>query len=379
MGPVAGLKIVEFAGLGPAPFCAMLLSDLGADVIRVDRMPDASTAAARPGLEPLNRGRRSIAVDLKHPDGVGVVLDLVRDADAVLEGFRPGVMERLGLGPQRCLEVNPGLVFGRVTGWGQDGPYAHTAGHDLNYIALAGVLDTFGLRTTPPVAPLNLIGDFGGGGMLLAVGVLAAIIQAQRSGRGQVIDASMVEGASLLATMIHGLRAADEWVDERGSNFNDSGSHYYNVYETADGRYVTVAAIEPKFYTQLLGLLGLNGEDLPDQNDREQWPAMKERFAAIFRQRTFDEWCETLEGTDVCFAPVLKMAEAPRHPHNAHRGSFTTVEGVVQPAPAPRFSGTPGGIQRPPPRAGEHTDEILTEHGVDAAGIARLRSVGVAG
>lgn len=357
----------------------MLLSDLGADVIRVDRMPGAAPVAERPALEPLNRGRRSIAVDLKHPDGVDIVLDLVREADAALEGFRPGVMERLGLGPDRCLEVNPKLVFGRVTGWGQDGPYAHTAGHDLNYIALAGVLDTFGMRTTPPVAPLNLVGDFGGGGMLLAVGVLAAIIEAQRSGRGQVIDASMVEGASLLATMVHGLRAAGGWVDERGANFNDSGSHYYNVYKTADGRYVTVAAIEPKFYAHLLELMGLGAEDLPVQDDRGQWPVMKERFAEIFRQRTLDEWCRVLEGTDACFAPVLRMAEAPQHPHNQHRGSFTAVDGVVQPAPAPRFSRTPEGIQRPPPCPGEHTDEILIEHGADATRVARLRYAGAVG
>ncbi|HEX5366619.1 MAG TPA: CaiB/BaiF CoA-transferase family protein [Acidimicrobiales bacterium] len=377
MGPLAGITVIELAGIGPGPFCGMLLSDLGADVIRVDRA--ASVHGGDPGQPPgdlLGRGRRSVGVDLKSPDGVEVVLSLVERADALFEGFRPGVTERLGLGPDDCLARNPRLVYGRMTGWGQDGPYAPTAGHDINYISLAGALDSIGRRGGPPVPPLNLVGDFGGGGMLLALGIVAAVLEAQRSGEGQVVDAAMVDGAATLMTMMHGMRAMGMWNDERGTNLLDSGSHFYDVYETADGRYVSIGSIEPQFYAELLRLTGLEGEDLPWQHDRDQWPALKERLADVFRSKTREEWCRIMEGTDVCFAPVLSMAEAPHHPHNVHRGTFVEVAGVTQPGPAPRFSRTPGEISRPPVHPGQHTDEVLAEVGYDDDRVAKLRAAG---
>ena len=376
-GPLAGTKVIEIAGIGPGPFCAMMLADMGADVIRVDRAQNVSGGdPARPPADVLNRGRRSIAVDLKQPDGVETVLSLIESADALIEGFRPGVMERLGLGPDAALARNPRLVYGRMTGWGQDGPYAPTAGHDINYIALAGSLDPIGNKGGPPVPPLNLIGDFGGGGMLLAFGLVAGLVHAQRTGEGQVVDAAMVDGAAVLATMIHSFRAMGIWEDERGSNMLDTGAHFYDVYETADGKYVSIGSIEPQFYAELLRLTGLEGEELPWQMDRTQWPAMKERLAAIFRTKTRDEWCEVREGSDVCFAPVLGMGEAPHHPHNVHRGTFVERDGVVQPAPAPRFSRTAPEIVRPPSHAGQHTDEVLAEWGFDADRIAKLRDAG---
>ncbi|HJR26880.1 MAG TPA: CaiB/BaiF CoA-transferase family protein [Acidimicrobiales bacterium] len=376
-GPLAGTKVIEIAGIGPGPFCAMMLADMGADVVRVDRAQNVSGGdPASPPADVLNRGRRSIAVDLKHPDGVETVLSLIESADALIEGFRPGVMERLGLGPDAALARNPRLVYGRMTGWGQDGPYAPTAGHDINYIALAGSLDPIGNKGGPPVPPLNLIGDFGGGGMLLAFGLVAGLVHAQRTGEGQVVDAAMVDGAAVLATMIHSFRAMGIWEDERGSNMLDTGAHFYDVYETADGRYVSIGSIEPQFYAELLRLTGLEGEELPWQMDRTQWPAMKERLAAIFRTKTRDEWCEVMEGSDVCFAPVLGMGEAPHHPHNVHRGTFIERDGVVQPAPAPRFSRTAPEIVRPPSHAGQHTDEVLAEWGFDADRIAKLRDAG---
>jgi alpha-methylacyl-CoA racemase len=378
MGPLAGTKIVEIAGIGPGPFCAMVLADLGADIVRVDRTGNALKGDPdAPPADLLNRGRRSVAVNLKSPEGVEVVLDLIAQSDALIEGFRPGVMERLGLGPDVCQERNPKLVYGRMTGWGQDGPYAPTAGHDINYIALAGALDPIGRRGEGPVPPLNLVGDFGGGGMLLAVGIAAALVEANKSGQGQVVDAAMVDGAALLTTMFHSFIAMGMWNDERGTNMLDSGAHYYDVYETADGKYVSIGSIEPQFYAELLRLTGLEGEELPWQHDRNQWPELKDRLAKIFREKTRQEWCEIMEGSDVCFAPVLSLYEAPKHPHNVHRSTFTEVAGIVQPAPAPRFSRTPGEITSPPPHAGQHTDEVLAEWGIaDDAKLASLREAG---
>lgn len=380
MGPLAGVKVLEIAGIGPGPFCAMLLADLGAEVVRVDRAGNVMGGdPSTPPVDVLNRGRRSIGVDLKDPAGVAVVLDLIEQADALIEGFRPGVMERLGLGPDVCLERNPKLVYGRMTGWGQDGPYAQAAGHDINYIALAGALEPIGRRGQAPVPPLNLVGDFGGGGMLLALGISAALVEAGRSGEGQVVDAAMVDGAAVLTTMFHAFRAMGVWEDVRGNNLLDTGAHFYDVYETADGRYVSIGSLEPQFYAELLehtGLAGPAGEDLPWQHDKAHWPELKERLAEIFRRKTRDEWCEVMEGTDVCFAPVLSLGEAPRHPHNIHRGTFTELDGVVQPSPAPRFSRTPAEIQSPPAHAGQHTDEVLMEWGVEKERVTELREAG---
>ncbi|QGG94815.1 CoA transferase [Actinomarinicola tropica] len=378
MGPLSGLKVVEVAGIGPGPFCAMMLADMGADVIRVDRAgavrggdPDA------PPADVLNRGRRSIGVDLKNPEGVETVLALVEQADALIEGFRPGVAERLGIGPDECRARNPKLVYGRMTGWGQSGPYAHTAGHDINYIALAGALEPIGRAGGAPVPPLNLVGDFGGGGLMLAFGVVCALLEAQRTGEGQVVDAAMVDGAAVLMTMFHAFTAMGIWNPERGTNMLDSGAHFYDVYETADGKYVSIGSIEPQFYAELLRLTGLTDEaDFAAQQDRSRWPQLKERLTEVFRTKTRDEWCEIMEGTDVCFAPVLSIAEAPQHPHNVERGTFVEVAGITQPAPAPRFSRTEAEIQRPPSHAGQHTDEVLGELGLDADRIAALREAG---
>jgi len=376
-GPLAGITVVELAGLGPAPYCGMLLADMGAEVIRIDRAQNVSGGdPERPPGDLLARGRRSIGVDLKSPEGVDVVLRLVETADALIEGFRPGVAERLGIGPDECLARNPRLVYGRMTGWGQDGPYASTAGHDINYIALAGALDPIGRAGQPPTPPLNLVGDFGGGGMMLAFGVACGIIEARTSGQGQVIDAAMVDGAASLMTMTHGFRAMGVWEDERGTNMLDTGAHFYDVYETADGLYVSIGSIEPQFYAELLRLTGLEGEDLPWQLDRAQWPAMKERLAAIFRTKTRDEWCALMEGTDVCFAPVLSIPEAVAHSHNVARGTFVEVAGVPQPGPAPRFLRTPADVPAPPAHPGQHTDDVLAKAGFDADRIAKLRASG---
>lgn len=375
MGPLHGRKIVEIAGIGPGPFAAMMLADMGADVIRVSRPSSGMLSMAEnEKLDFGNRGKRCIALNLKDPQAVDVVLHLIEDADAMLEGNRPGVMEKLGLGPDVCLQRNPRLVYGRMTGWGQDGPLAYAAGHDLNYIALTGALHAIGEKGGKPVVPLNLIGDFGGGGLLLAYGIVCAILEAQSSGKGQVVDAAMVDGASTLMTMMYGAFQSGFWRDERGSNMLDGGSHFYGVYETADGKYVSIGSIEPQFYAQLLEKLGLADEQLPHQHDARRWDALKERFAAIFRSRTRDEWCAIMEGSDVCFAPVLSMTEAPRHPHNVARGTFTEVKGVVQPAPAPRFSRTPGAIQGPPAHPGQHTDAALADWGFSAGEIAKLRA-----
>jgi len=376
-GPLAGLKIIEIAGIGPGPFCAMMLADMGADVVRVDRAQNVMGGdPAAPPADVLNRGRRSIGVDLKHPDGVEAVLSLIEAAEGLIEGFRPGVMERLGLGPGAALARNPRLVYGRMTGWGQEGPYAPTAGHDINYIALAGALEPIGRRGEAPVPPLNLVGDFGGGGMLLAFGLVCALLNAQRTGEGQVVDAAMVDGAAVLMTMFHAFRAMGIWEDERGSNLLDTGAPFYDVYETADGKYVSIGSIEPQFYAELQRFTNPDGEELPYQHDKAHWPAQKERLAAIFKAKTRDEWCELMEGSDVCFAPVLSLAEAPQHPHNVERGTFIEMNGVVQPAPAPRFSSTPARVQRPPAHAGQHTDEVLADWGVDADRIAKLRDAG---
>lgn len=376
-GPLDGVKIIEIAGIGPGPFCAMMLADMGADVIRVDRSQNVQGGdPANPPVDVLNRGRRSIGVDLKNPDGVEAVLSLIETADALIEGFRPGVMERLGLGPDVALARNPKLVYGRMTGWGQEGPYAPTAGHDINYIALAGALEPIGRRGGPPVPPLNLVGDFGGGGMLLAYGIACGLLSAQRTGEGQVIDAAMVDGAAILTTMFYAFRAMGMWDDARGTNLIDGGAHFYDVYETADGKYVSIGSIEPQFYKELLRLTGLEGEELPFQHDKTQWEPMKERLAEIFKAKTRDEWCALMEGTDVCFAPVLSFGEAPQHPHNVQRGTFIELAGVVQPAPAPRFSATPVSVQRPPSHAGQHTDEVLAEWGLEADRITKLRESG---
>ena len=380
MGVLSGYKVVEFAGIGPAPMCAMLLSDMGAEVLRLDRAEDANLGIPTDAkYSVLNRGRRSVAVDLKQKAGTETALKLIERADALIEGFRPGVMERLGLGPDICLARNPRLVFGRMTGWGQDGPLAHAAGHDINYIALTGALHSIGRRGEAPVPPLNLVGDFGGGGAYLALGVVAALLEAQKSGKGQVIDVAMIDGASSLMSAIYGLRAAGRWTDQRGENILDTGAHYYDVYETSDGKYVSIGSIEPKFYTELLRLSGLEHEELPRQQDRSAWPSLKDRVAAVFRTKTRDEWCRIMEGSDVCFAPVLSMQEAPSHPHNQQRGTFVEVDGVTQPAPAPRFSRTPSAVQRPPAQPGEHTEEALRDWGFSATDVDQLRSAGALG
>ena len=373
MGPLAGVRILEIAGIGPGPFAAMMLADMGAEVLRIDRAQNVgSKAGEEPPGDLLNRGRRSLGLDLKNPDGVAALLKLVEQADALLEGFRPGVMERLGIGPEVCLERNPGLVYGRMTGWGQTGPLAHAAGHDINYIALAGTLDGIGRAGEKPLPPLNLVGDFGGGGMLLAFGIVTALFERSRSGRGQVVDAAMVDGAALLMTMMHGFRHTGFWRDERGTNLLDTGSHFYDTYETADGKYISIGSIEPQFYQELLRLTGLEGEDLPRQMDRGAWGPLAKRLTEIFKSKTRDEWCEIMEGTDVCFAPVLNMGEAYQHPHNLARGTFVEVAGKLQPGPAPRFSRTPAEISRPPSHAGQHTDQALAEWGFSAEEIARL-------
>jgi alpha-methylacyl-CoA racemase len=373
------VKVVEIAGIGPGPFAAMLLADMGAEVLRVDRAQNVSGGdPARPPQDVLNRGRRSVGVDLKSADGVETVLRLVEQADALIEGFRPGVAERLGIGPEDCLARNPKLVYGRMTGWGQDGPYAPNAGHDMNYIALAGALEGLGRKGDKPVPPLNLVGDFGGGGLMLSFGIACALLEAKTSGKGQVIDAAMVDGAAVLTSFIYGLRAMGIWQDERGTNLLDTGAHFYEVYETADGKFVSIGSIEPQFYAQLLKHTGLDQEpDVPHQMDRSQWPAMKERLEAIFKTKTRDEWCELLEpDPELCFAPVLSMAEAHEHPHNKARQTFVEVAGVVQPAPAPRFSRTPGAVASPPAHAGQHTDEALGDWGFAPDEITKLREAG---
>lgn len=375
-GPLSGVEVLEINAMGPAPFCAMVLSDFGAGVIRVDRADAVNDGhEGRVTRDVLSRGRRSVALDLKTPDGVELALRMVDRADVLVEGYRPGVMERLGLGPGTCLARNPRLVYGRVTGWGQDGPLAPRAGHDINYISVAGTLWPIGRDGQAPVPPLNYLGDFGGGGMLLAVGICAALAERATSGRGQVVDAAMVDGAALLNGFMYGMRARGEWGPERGSNLLDTGAPFYETYETADGKWVSVGSIEPKFFRNLVTRLGLD-VDLKTQNDEASWPALREKLAAIFRTRDRDEWTALLAGGDTCFAPVLSPWEAPGHPHNVARGTFTESFGITQPSPAPRFGRTPASIAGPPPVPGQHTDEILGDLGLDAAEIGRLRSAG---
>jgi alpha-methylacyl-CoA racemase len=356
--------VIEMAGIGPAPFCGMVLSDMGADVVRVDRVESRESGDdAPPAL--WDRGRRSVALDLKDPSDVETLLRLVDTADALIEGYRPGVAERLGIGPETCLARNRRLVYGRVTGWGNEGPLAQAPGHDLNFIALSGVLNAIGHHGGRPVPPLNLVGDFGGGGMLLAMGVCAALVHAARSGIGQVVDAAMIDGSAQLMTSVFGMRARGRWNDERGSNLIDSGAPFYDVYETSDGAYVSIAALERRFFAALVTRLGLADEPvMANRMDPASWPAMRQRFVDTFKTRTQADWCALLEGSDCCFAPVLSMHDAPAHPQNALRRTFVEHEGVTQPAPAPRFSVTPGGISRPAPHRGQHTEEVLVEWGV---------------
>lgn len=373
---MAGLRVVEIGSVGPGPFCAMLLADLGAEVVRIDRTAGAALVGPNADFsaELLHRGRRSIAVDLKHPAGAEVVLALAERADALIEGFRPGVAERLGVGPEACQNRNPRLVYGRLTGFGQHGPLAQAVGHDLNYVAVSGALSMIGRYGQPPTPPLSLLGDFGGGGLLMAFGILAALWERHRSGRGQVVDAAMVDGAAILATAFFGYMVTGAWDGERGTNLVDSGAPFYDVYRTADGRWLSVAAIEPAFYRNLVLLLGLP-EDLPDQHDRGMWPAMKERFAAAVARRTLDEWMAAAQGVEACVAPVLEPLEAAAYVHNAERGTFVERGGIVQPAPAPRFSRTPAALGRRPPHPGAHSTEALLDWGVDPEQVASwLRS-----
>jgi alpha-methylacyl-CoA racemase len=377
-GPLTGFKVIEIAGIGPGPFAAMLLGDMGADVIRVER-PEAVRPRRGPNRDVLLRNRRSVAIDLKSTDGRDALLAMVEQVDALIEGFRPGVMERLGLSPETCLARNPALVYGRMTGWGQTGPYAPAAGHDINYIALAGALFHFARADEAPVPPLNLVGDFGGGGMLLAFGVVCGLLEAARSGVGQVVDAAMVDGTALLMAMAWAHRAMGAFdPTSPGRNMLDTGAPYYDVYRCRDGRFISVGAVEPQFYAALLRATGLDGDaDFAAQNDRDKWPILKERLREVFATRTRDEWCAVMEHTDICFAPVLAMDEAVDHPHNRERATFTDVDGVTQPAPAPRFSRTPGAIEAAPVHPGEHTVGVLTDFGFDAAQIDRWRAAGV--
>jgi len=362
-GPLSGLKIIEIAGIGPGPFCAFMLADMGADIVKVDRADRVRGGDAEtPPADVLMRGRRSIGVDLKSPAGVELVLQLVEQADALFEPFRPGVAERLGIGPDECLARNPKLVYGRMTGWGQDGPYAQAAGHDINYIALAGALEPIGRRGEGPTPPLNLVGDFGGGGMLLAFGVACALVERASSGKGQVVDAAMVDGAAVLMSMFHGFRATGMWTNERGSNLLDTGSHFYDAYECSDGEYVSIGSIEPQFYAELLRITGLSDDpEFAKQMDRSAWPGLKQRLREVFRTKTRDEWCALMEHTDVCFAPVLTIDEAAGHPHNVARKTFVEVGGISQPSPAPRFSRTHAELSRPPSNVGQHSDDVLSD------------------
>ena len=379
-GPLAGIKVIELQGIGPGPFCGMMLADMGADVIRVDRASNVKTGddARDPNAPPadvLARGRRSVGVDLKSADGIETVLRLCEGADVLIEGFRPGVMERLGLGPDVCLERNPKLVYGRMTGWGQEGPMAQAAGHDINYIALAGALEPIGRQGEKPLPPLNLVGDFGGGGMLLAFGIACALTERATSGKGQVVDAAMVDGASTLMAFFHGLKAMGGWGDGgRGTNLLDTGAHFYETYETSDGKYISLGSIEPQFYAELMDKLGLADDDkIPHQMDRSGWPLLKARFETLFKTRTRDQWCELMEGTDICFAPVLTMDEVADHPHIQARETYVERHGLTQPAPSPRFGRTRPSLDRPPAHAGQHTDEVLADMGFGEEEIARLR------
>jgi alpha-methylacyl-CoA racemase len=370
-GPLSDLKVLEFAGIGPGPFCGMLLSDLGADVVRIDRKGPGRGSKT----DVTGRGRKSVAMDLKSPAAVEACLKLMETADAVFEGFRPGVMERLGLGPDVALARNPKLVFGRMTGWGQTGPYALGAGHDINYIAISGALSAIGTAETP-VPPLNLVGDFGGGALYLAFGLLAGVVHARSTGQGQVIDCAMSDGAASLMAMFYGMKAAGVWSDNRRENLLDGGAHFYGPYKCSDGKWISLGSIEPQFYALLLEKTGINDPAFKAQMDRGEWPALHEQLAAVIASKTRDEWCEIMAGTDVCFGPVLNLEEAPRHAHNVARQTFVEVDGVVQPAPAPRFSATPGAIAGPPPAIGADSRTALGAWGFTGAEIEALESAG---
>ncbi|MFN3857813.1 MAG: CaiB/BaiF CoA transferase family protein [Caulobacter sp.] len=370
-GPLSGLKVIEFAGIGPGPFCGMLLSDLGADVVRIDRKGSGRSSPA----DVTSRGRRSVALDLKQPAAVETCLKLMESADAIIEGFRPGVMERLGLGPEVALKRNPKLVFGRMTGWGQTGPYANAAGHDMNYIAITGALHAIGTEDKP-VPPLNLVGDFGGGALYLAFGLLAGVINARATGQGQVIDCAMSDGAASLMAMFYGFKGAGMWKDERRANLLDGGAHFYDTYQCSDGKWISIGSIEPQFYALLLEKTGITDPAFQAQMDRSAWPDLKAKLADVIRTKTQAEWCALMDATDVCFAPILTLDEAPSHPHNAARETFVTIEGVVQPAPAPRFSATPGKVQGPPPKIGAHNEAALSDWGFSSAEIESLKAGG---
>ena len=372
LGPLAGIKIIELAGIGPGPFCGMLLSDLGAEVTRVDR---AGAASRRP-VDVLTRGRKSIAVNLKSDEGKEVVLKLCESADAIFEGFRPGVTERLGLGPVDCMARNEKLVYGRMTGWGQEGPMANAAGQDINYSALSGALSAIGPKGGKPVPPLNLVGDFGGGGMVLALGIVSAILEAQRSGKGQVVDTAMVDGAAILMSMFYTMSAVGAMNPERGTNLLDTGAHFYDTYETSDGGYISLGSIEPQFYALLVEKAGLDPEEFSAQMDQSRWPEYKEKIAAVFKTKTRDEWCDIMEGSDVCFAPVLSMTEAAKHPHNKQRGTFAELEGVLQPAPAPRFSRTSPELTHGSRIPGEDTKDVLVAAGFSEADVSEMVQTG---
>ncbi len=372
MGPLTGTKLIELAGIGPGPFCGMMLADMGAEVIRINRTNETPRFA-----DVLARGRKSIAVDLKEPRGKALILELCKSADAIFEGFRPGVTERLGLGPDDCMAVNPSLVYGRMTGWGQDGPMAHAAGHDINYISLAGALHAIGPKGGKPVPPLNLVGDFGGGGLLLAFGLVCAILEAQKSGKGQVVDAAMVDGAAILMAMFFSLMGAGSFREQRGSNLLDSGAHFYDTYETSDGKFISVGSIEPQFYALLLEKAGLDIDEFSPQMDQSRWPDYKDKVSEVFRSRTRDEWCDLMEGSDVCFAPVLSLSEVHEHPHNKSRNTFVELAGLMQPAPAPRFSRTSAELSHGPREPGEDTRAVLAELGYSSDETDSLFNAGV--
>jgi alpha-methylacyl-CoA racemase len=378
MGPLSGVRVIEIASLAPAPFGCMILADLGADVLRVERAERCGLDAPAP-KDPLSRGRRSVGLNLKDPAGTELLLRLIEDADVLVEGFRPGVAERLGFGPDVCAARNPRLIFGRMTGWGQDGPLAPTAGHDIDYIAISGALSPIGRAGEPPVPPINFVGDFGGGGMLLALGILAALVERASSGLGQVVDAAMVDGSALITSFLYGMRATGAWQDQRGSNLLDGGAPFYDTYVCADGGCVAVGALEPQFYAALLAGLGLDAAGLPAQHDRARWPELRARFAAAFAARSRDEWAKVFAGTDACVSPVLSMAEAPAHPHATARNAFVEVGGIVQPAPAPRFGRTGAAAPAAPPRPGADTDAVLGGLGLATAEVADLRARGVIG
>ena len=370
MGPLTGIKVIEMAAIGPVPFCAMMLSDMGAEVIRIDRLSQKGTGSS---ANVLYRGRKSVAFDLKNSIALDSTLRLSDQADVILEGFRPGVMERLGLGPEVCLERNPKLIYGRMTGWGQSGPLSHAAGHDINYISIAGALGSMGYADRPPAPPLNLIGDFGGGAMYLLAGILAAIVERNSSGKGQVVDAAMTDGTASLLSPFYGLMAMGMWSTERYSNRLDGGAFYYGSYECSDGKYISLGSLEPQFYALLLEKCGITDETFKEQSDQEAWPIKREKMEALFKTKTQQEWCGILEGTDVCFAPVLNLKEAPDHPHNKTRQTFVKVQGVTQPAPAPRFSRTQGKIQSPAALTGENTEEVLSDWGFSDSEISNLK------